>query len=75
MPDITITLTDDQVAGAELRITGIDEEGAEVIETITEYCQRMVDRPISISIAQAKQKRFDAVGDRQDAMLTAEEAL
>jgi hypothetical protein len=74
MPDITITLTDDQEAGAELRITGIDEEGAEVIETITEYCQRMVDRPISISIAQAKQKRFDAVGARQDAMLTAEEA-
>ena len=69
MPDITITLTDDQEAGAELR-TDIDGEAA---ETITEYCQRMVDRPISISIAQEKQKRFDAVGARQDAMLTAEE--
>jgi hypothetical protein len=69
MPDITITLTDDQVAGAELRT---DSDG-EATETITEYCQRMVDRPISISIAQAKQRRFDAVGARQDAMLTAEE--
>ena len=70
MPDITITLTDDQVTAAELR-TDIDGEAD---ETITEYCQRMVDRPISISAAQAKQRRFDAVGDRQDAMLTAEEA-
>ena len=69
MPDITITLTDDQVAGAELRT---DSDG-EATETITEYCQRAVDRPISISIAQARQRRFDAIGDRQDAMLTAEE--
>ena len=69
MPDITITLTDDQVAGAELRT---DSDG-EATETITEYCQGAVDRPISISIAQARQTRFDAIGDRQDAMLTAEE--
>ena len=71
MPDITITLTDDQVAAAALRT---DSEGAAAIETITEYCQRMVNGPIAISVAQAKQKRFDAVGARQDAMLTAEEA-
>jgi hypothetical protein len=68
MPDITITLTDDQVAGAELRV----DEAGEASETITEYCQRMVDRPISISAAQALQRRFAAVDD-QDAMLTAEE--
>jgi len=70
MPDITITLTDDQVAAAAIRT---DSDG-EATETIAEYCQRMVNGPISISIAQAKQKRFDAVGARQDAMLTAEEA-
>ena len=70
MPDITITLTDDQVAAAAIRT---DSEG-EATETITEYCQRTVNGPISISIAQAKQRRFDAVGARQDAMLTAEEA-
>ena len=69
MPDITITLTDDQVAGAELRV----DEAGEATETITEYCQRMVDGPIAISAAQARQRRFDAVGARQDAMLTAEE--
>jgi hypothetical protein len=42
-------------------------------ETIAQYCQRMVDGPIAISSAQSLQQRFDAVGDRQDAMLTAEE--
>ena len=70
MPDITITLTDDQVAGAAIRT---DSDG-EAAETITEYCQRMVNAPIAISTAQAKQRRFVAVGARQDAMLTAEEA-
>ena len=70
MPDITLVLTDDQVAAAALRR---DVDG-EVAETITEYCQRMVNGPIAISVAQAKQRRFAAIGARQDAMLTAEEA-
>ena len=63
MADYTVTLTVDQEADVELRVG----------ETMTQYCQRMVDGPIAISSAQSLQQRFDAVGDRQDAMLTAEE--
>jgi len=63
MANHTITLTAAQEADAVLRTD----------ETITQYCQRMVDGPIAISAAQARQRRFDAIGDRQDAMLTAEE--
>jgi hypothetical protein len=64
MADYTITLTATQEADAVLR------EG----ETLTRYCQRMVDGPIAISASQIIQKRFDAIGSRQDAMLTIEEA-
>ena len=63
MASYTVTLTAAQEADVELRTD----------ETIAEYCQRMVDGPIAISSAQSLQQRFDAVGDRQDAMLTAEE--
>ena len=63
MADYTVTLTADQEADVELRVG----------ETIAQYCQRMVDGPIAITSAQSLQQRFDAVGDRQDAMLTAEE--
>ena len=63
MPNHTITLTAAQEADVVLRTD----------ETITQYCQRMVDAPIAISAAQARQRRFDAIGARQDAMLTAEE--
>jgi hypothetical protein len=63
MPNHTITLTAAQEADVVLRPD----------ETVTQYCQRMVDAPIAISAAQARQRRFDAIGDRQDAMLTAEE--
>ena len=69
MSNHSITLTAAQEADVVLRV---DADG-EAAETITEYCQRMVDAPIAISAAQARQRRFDAVGDRQDAMLTAEE--
>ena len=68
MSNHSITLTAAQEADVVLRV---DAEG-EAAETITQYCQRMVDGPISISAAQALQRRFDAVDD-QDAMLTAEE--
>ena len=68
MSNHSITLTAAQEADVVLRV---DAEG-EATETITEYCQRMVDGPIAISAAQALQRRFDAVDD-QDAMLTAEE--
>lgn len=64
MADYTITLTAAQEANVELRTD----------ETIAEYCQRMVDGPIAISSRQSLQQRFAAVGDRQDAMLTEEEA-
>ena len=63
MANYTVTLTAAQEADVVLRTD----------ETIAQYCQRMVDGPIAISAAQARQRRFDAVGDRQDAMLTAEE--
>jgi hypothetical protein len=68
MSNHSITLTAAQEADVVLRV---DADG-EATETITEYCQRMVDGPIAISAAQALQRRFDAVDD-QDAMLTAEE--
>ena len=68
MSNHSITLTAAQEADVVLRV---DAEG-EATETITQYCQRMVDGPIAISAAQALQRRFDAVDD-QDAMLTAEE--
>jgi hypothetical protein len=67
MSNHSITLTAAQEADVVLRV---DADGA--TETITEYCQRMVNGPIAISAAQALQRRFDAVDD-QDAMLTAEE--
>ena len=63
MASYTVTLTAAQEADVELRTD----------ETIAEYCQRMVDGPIAISSAQSLQQRFVAVGDRLDAMLTAEE--
>ena len=63
MANYTVTLTAAQEADVVLRID----------ETIAQYCQRMVDGPIAISSAQSLQQRFAAVGDRQDAMLTAEE--
>ena len=63
MANYTITLTAAQEADVVLRTD----------ETIAQYCQRMVDGPIAISSSQSLQQRFDAVGDRQDAMLTAEE--
>jgi len=69
MANHTITLTAAQEADVVLRV----DEAGEATETITQYCQRMVDGPIAISAAQARQRRFDAIGDRQDAMLTAEE--
>ena len=68
MSNHSITLTAAQEADVVLRV---DADG-EATETITQYCQRMVDGPIAISAAQALQRRFDAVDD-QDAMLTAEE--
>jgi hypothetical protein len=68
MSNHSITLTAAQEADVVLRV----DEAGEATETITEYCQRMVDGPIAISAAQALQRRFDAVVD-QDAMLTAEE--
>ena len=68
MSNHSITLTAAQEADVVLRV---DADG-EATETLTEYCQRMVDGPIAISAAQALQRRFDAVDD-QDAMLTAEE--
>ena len=64
MANYTITLTAAQEADVVLRTD----------ETMAQYCQRMVDGPIAISSAHSLQQRFDAVGDRQDAMLTAEEA-
>ena len=64
MASYTVTLTAAQEALVELRTD----------ETMVEYCQRMVDGPIAISSAKSLQQRFAAVGDRQDAMLTAEEA-
>jgi hypothetical protein len=67
MSNHSITLTAAQEADVVLRT---DDDGN--TETITEYCQRLVDGPIAISAAQALQRRFDAVDD-QDAMLTAEE--
>ena len=63
MANYTVTLTAAQEADVVLRPD----------ETIAQYCQRMVDGPIAISSAQSLQQRFDAIGDRQDAMLTAEE--
>jgi len=69
MANHTITLTAAQEANIVLRV----DDAGEAAETITEYCQRMIDGPIAISSAQSLQQRFDAVGDRQDAMLTAEE--
>ena len=68
MSNHSITLTAAQEADVVLRV----DEAGEATETITEYCQRMVDGPIAISAAQALQRRFDAVDD-QDAMLTAED--
>jgi hypothetical protein len=68
MSNHSITLTAAQEADVVLRV----DEAGEAAETITEYCQRMVDGPIAVSAAQALQRRFDAVDD-QDAMLTAEE--
>ena len=68
MSNHSITLTAAQEADVVLRV----DDAGEAAETITEYCQRMVDGPIAISAAQALQRRFDAVDD-QDAMLTAEE--
>jgi hypothetical protein len=68
MSNHSITLTAAQEADVVLRV----DEAGEAAETITQYCQRMVDGPIAISAAQALQRRFDAVDD-QDAMLTAEE--
>ena len=68
MSNHSITLTAAQEADVVLRT----DDAGEATETITEYCQRMVDGPIAISAAQALQRRFDAVDD-QDAMLTAEE--
>ena len=68
MSNHSITLTAAQEADVVLRV---DADG-EATETITQYCQRMVDGPIAISASQALQRRFDAVDD-QDAMLTAEE--
>ena len=69
MANHTITLTAAQEANIVLRV----DDAGEAAETITEYCQRMIDGPIAISSAQSLQRRFDAIGDRQDAMLTAEE--
>ena len=69
MPNHSITLTAAQEADVVLRV----DAAGEAAETITEYCQRMVDGPIAISAEQARQRRFAAIGDRQDAMLTAEE--
>ena len=69
MANYTVALTAAQEADIVLRT----DVAGEVTETIAQYCQRMVDGPIAISAAQALQKRFDAVGDRQDAMLTTEE--
>ena len=69
MANHTITLTAAQEANIVLRV----DDAGEAAETITEYCQRMIDGPIAISSAQSLQQLFDAVGDRQDAMLTAEE--
>ena len=69
MSNHSITLTAAQEADVVLRV----DDAGEAAETITEYCQRMVDGPIAISAAQARQRRFAAIGDRQDAMLTAEE--
>ena len=68
MSNHSITLTAAQEADVVLRV----DAAGEAAETITQYCQRMVDGPIAISAAQALQRRFDAVDD-QDAMLTAEE--
>jgi hypothetical protein len=68
MSNHSITLTAAQEADVVLRV----DDAGEAAETITQYCQRMVDGPIAISAAQALQRRFDAVDD-QDAMLTAEE--
>jgi hypothetical protein len=68
MSNYRITLTAAQEADVVLRV----DEAGEAAETITQYCQRMVDGPIAISAAQALQRRFDAVDD-QDAMLTVEE--
>ena len=68
MSNHSITLTAAQEADVVLRV----DEAGEAAETITQYCQRMVDGPIAISASQALQRRFDAVDD-QDAMLTAEE--
>ena len=68
MSNHSITLTAAQEADVVLRV----DEAGEATETITQYCQRMVDGPIAISASQALQRRFDAVDD-QDAMLTAEE--
>ena len=68
MSNHSITLTAAQEADVVLRV----DEAGEATETITQYCQRMVDGPIAISAAQALQRRFGAVDD-QDAMLTAEE--
>jgi hypothetical protein len=68
MSNHSITLTAAQEADVVLRV----DDAGEATETITQYCQRMVDGPIAISAAQALQRRFDAVDD-QDAMLTAEE--
>ena len=68
MSNHSITLTAAQEADVVLRV----DEAGEAAETITQYCQRMVDGPIAISAAQALQRRFAAVDD-QDAMLTAEE--
>ena len=68
MSNHSVTLTAAQEADVVLRV----DEAGEAAETITQYCQRMVDGPIAISAAQALQRRFAAVDD-QDAMLTAEE--
>ena len=68
MSNHSITLTAAQEADVVLRV----DDAGEAAETITQYCQRMVDGPIAISAAQALQRRFAAVDD-QDAMLTAEE--
>ena len=64
MANYTVTLTAAQEADVVLRTD----------ETMAQYCQRMVDGPIAISSAQSLQQRFAAIGDRQGAMLTAEEA-
>jgi len=63
MANYTVTLTTAQESDVVLRAN----------ETLAQYCQRIVGEQIAICSKQSLQKRFDAVGDRQDAMLTAEE--